>query len=146
MVAGCSTLSDSMYLGVGSGALTGAAGGVILYRKNKPKMALQGALFGAVIGGVASYLIHGSLGNRDKKVRRETLFNLEKHNLTTRKARSSGHPSLSTPEVEKIWVEPYVEGDKYVEGHHVWVITDEARWSGEDDNADRPKEENKNDK
>jgi hypothetical protein len=43
--------------------------------------ALVGLGIGALVGGLASYFIHGSLTDRDNETRKDTLFNLEKHGV-----------------------------------------------------------------
>lgn len=73
----CSTMKESITLGIASGAATGAAGAQLFSRTDKGEKALTGAAIGAVIGGIASYFIHGSLEERDAETRRKTLFNLE---------------------------------------------------------------------
>ncbi len=37
-------------------------------------------------------------------------------------------PSLTTPEVRRVWIEPKIESDRYVEGHFVYVIDRPAVW------------------
>jgi hypothetical protein len=76
--------------------------------------------------------IHGSLDKRDDRTRRDTLFNLEGHgirNSSGSKADLSDVGGLITiPEVEEDWVETHTEGNKMVEGHRTWRITNGARW------------------
>ncbi len=38
-------------------------------------------MIGGLVGGVASYLIHGSLERRDADVRKDTLMNLEQYEV-----------------------------------------------------------------
>ena len=83
ILPGCSTLRESLILGSVSGA---AIGGVVGNQAegDHGENALKGAVIGGVVGGLASYLIHGSLESRDARVRRETLFNLEKYDVLGR--------------------------------------------------------------
>jgi hypothetical protein len=78
--SGCSSTRKSLTLGLGTGAVTGAAIGA-MSSKNHSQGALTGLALGAVVGGIASYFIHGGLEERDKETRKETLFNLEKHGV-----------------------------------------------------------------
>lgn len=80
MFASCSTTRKSIALGVGTGAVSGASLGA-LTNKDHSKGALVGLGIGALVGGIASYFIHGGLESRDKETRKETLFNLEKHGV-----------------------------------------------------------------
>lgn len=38
-------------------------------------------------------------------------------------------PSLTTPKVRKVWVAEKIEGDKYIEGHWMWVLERTTTWS-----------------
>ena len=117
---GCSTMKESLILGVSTGAIAGAS-----LNKNKKK----GALIGGAITGLATYFIYKGLKKRDQKIRRETLFNLDKFGVDYPKNYSSGNnPGLSMPVVESQWVDTQVQGKKLVEGHRVWMISEEPQW------------------
>ncbi len=73
----CSTLKDSATIGVISGAVAGGAGGKAFSHTDRDKKAQIAAASGAILGGIASYIIHNSLQKRDANVRKKTLFNLE---------------------------------------------------------------------
>ena len=128
LTTGCSTMRESLTLGISTGAATGAVAGASL-NKNKGKGALQGALVGGAISGIASYFLHKGLKKRDQKTRRETLFNLDKFGVDYPKNYSTGNgPGLSMPVVESEWVDTQVKGKKLVEGHRVWIISEEPQW------------------
>ena len=128
LTTGCSTMRESLTLGISTGAATGAVAGASL-NKNKGKGALQGALVGGAISGIASYFLHKGLKKRDQKTRRETLFNLDKFGVDYPKNYSRGNgPGLSMPVVESEWVDTQVKGKKLVEGHRVWIISEEPQW------------------
>ena len=38
-------------------------------------------------------------------------------------------PSLTMPKVRKVWVPEKIEGDKYIEGHWMWVLERTTTWS-----------------
>jgi hypothetical protein len=132
-LVGCSTMKESLVLGIGSGAATGAITGSVIVDKNRGQAALQGALLGGVIGGIASYFIHGTVQKRDDLIRRETLFNLEKFNVSTPSPSSSmpsqgSGPAITSPKVEMQWIDTQVQGKKLIEGHRVWIMTEDAQW------------------
>jgi len=127
-LGGCATTKNSVLLGLGTGATTGAVSGAMLYQKNKGKAALAGAAIGATIGGIASYFIHKGMVNRDKQVRRETLFNLEKYGVNGVSSSHNGAPAISFPVVEQHQVEAQVKGKKLVGRHKVWVISEDSHW------------------
>lgn len=132
-LVGCSTMERSVLLGVGSGAAAGVGVGLMSADPDKGEASLIGAGVGAVVGGIASYLIHGSLEKRDEGTRRDTLFNLENHGVTS--SSSTGNANLSDvgtlltlPEVQEDWIETHAEGNKLVEGHRIYTITNGSRW------------------
>ncbi len=85
LLSGCSTLRDSLILGAGSGAALGGLTGSQLPGV-QDENTIKGAVIGGVVGGLASYFVHGSLESRDAKVRRDTLLNLEKYDVLGRDA------------------------------------------------------------
>ena len=128
LTTGCSTMKESLTIGIGTGMATGAVAGSTM-NKDRGKGALQGALIGGAISGIASYFIHKGLDRRDQKTRRETLFNLDKFGVDYPKNYSTGNnPGLSMPVVESQWVDTQVKGKKLVEGHRVWIISEEPQW------------------
>lgn len=83
VMTSCSSMKESLVFGTGAGAATGAiTGAAMTPPKYRTKMALQGALVGGLIGGIASFFMQKQVEKRDEKVRRETLFNLEKFNVS----------------------------------------------------------------
>lgn len=75
-------MKDSITLGVISGTVSGAAGGKKFSHTKSDKKAKVAAVSGAILGGLLSYFIHGSLQKRDAEVRKRTLFNLENFGVT----------------------------------------------------------------
>ncbi len=134
----CSTMKESLTVGIGSGLATGASAGALLYRNNKSKYALKGALIGGAIGGIASYFIHKALGKRDSNLRTKTLLNLEKYNVNNIPKHYGNSPTITKPVVESQWIETQIKGKKLIEGHKVWVISEDSTWL-----LNQPKEEKK---
>ncbi len=128
VATGCSTMRDSLIVGTTTGMATGAAAGAALSKNNKNQGALKGALITGAIGGIASYFIHKGLKKRDSKVRKDTLFNLEKFGVGGVPQNFSNNPYLTKPAIDSQWVDTRVEGKKLIEGHRVWVITEDSKW------------------
>jgi len=38
-------------------------------------------------------------------------------------------PSLTAPMVSRVWVPDKIEGDKYIEGHYMWILEKTTSWS-----------------
>ena len=41
----------------------------------------------------------------------------------------SKSPSLTAPRVSKVWVPEKIEGDKFIEGHYMWILEKTTSWS-----------------
>ena len=57
---------------------------------------------------------------------------LNKNKLDTNKSvkkDDAKSPSLTAPKVNKVWVPEKIEGDKYIEGHYVWILEKTTSWS-----------------
>ncbi len=129
-------MSDSLILGVTTGA---GAGAIVGNQSGGGDHVATGAAIGAVVGGLSAYLIHKSLDKRDEQLRRETLLNLEKYDVSAPQRSSKGGDipvgpghALTKPTVDVEWVETRVDGDKLVEGHKVWRITEKSKWVPDD--------------
>lgn len=142
IISSCATMSDSMILGIGSGA---AAGAVISHQGEGDQG--TGAAVGAVVGGLSAYLIHKGVAKREEKIRRETLLNLDKFDVSappksgTISIPTGGGHYLTKPVVDMEWIETQVQGDKLVEGHRVWKIIEKPKWipTIDSDNKDQKK-------
>lgn len=38
-------------------------------------------------------------------------------------------PFLTSPQVRKVWVPEKIEGDKFIEGHWMWILERTTTWS-----------------
>ena len=130
----CSSTRKSIALGLATGAGTGAAIGAMSSPHGKG--AMTGLAIGALVGGITSYFIDKGLKYRDQTVRRDTLFNLEKHGVFG--SEISSRPKSSTPYgvtpavVDEQYVETHVQdGTKLIEGHKIWTIQENAHWRHE---------------
>lgn len=121
---GCSTTGKSVSLGSVIGAGTGAALGGIMSDdgKYRTRNVIIGAGVGAVAGGFTGSAIHNS-NERDKE-----LAFLKGKEAERKSAKGQGAPELQQPKVEAVWVESKVVGNRYIEGHFEYVITEPTRW------------------
>lgn len=130
----CSSTRKSIALGLAAGAGTGAAIGAATSPHGNGAMTVLAV--GALVGGIASYFIDKGLQDRDQGVRRDTLFNLEKHGVfgseRTSAPKSSAPYGINPAVVNEDYVDTHVEdGTKLIEGHKIWTIQDNAHWMQE---------------
>lgn len=38
-------------------------------------------------------------------------------------------PFLTEPKVRKVWVPEKIDGDKFIEGHYMWILEKTSSWS-----------------
>jgi hypothetical protein len=79
--------------------------------------ALIGAGIGGIIGAAVGYLFHNP--NNKKEA---FLKPLEKN-------KNDSSPSITSPEINRIWVPEKIEGNKYIEGHYIYLIDKQSVWS-----------------
>lgn len=115
LIPACTTAPRSILLGAGTGAAAGAGTGLMI--GNDATGAAIGAATGALAGGLIGLLLHKD--NDQKKSQANTDNNK--------------YPFLIRPEVRTIWVPDAVEGNRYIEGHRVFVIEKNSSWSKDND-------------
>ncbi len=115
-LSSCSTLKESVLLGAGTMGAVGT--GIGTAAGQNVGGALLGLGIGAVIGGAMGYMGHK---DQEEKAR------LTKSGL--KKVEDPKVPSLTSPEVRRIWVPEKIEGGKFIEGHYMYVIERNSAWS-----------------
>jgi hypothetical protein len=122
LLVSCQTSQDSTLLGVGIGSLVGAGFGAAAGapKGNERNGAMTGAAVGAALGGLMGFLDH----------KERTKDKLKKENFGYKPG--SKEPFLAEPEVERVWVPAKINGDKYVDGHWMYVIRRPSMWRKDD--------------
>ena len=112
----CATSQDSVLLGAGVGATTGAAFGAAAGQGNHNELraGAVGAATGAAFGALMGYLKHRT----DTEQAVKTALPID----------AAPPPSLTKPEVRKVWVPDQVDGDKLVRGHFVFILEKGSVW------------------
>jgi|APGre2960657468_1045069.scaffolds.fasta_scaffold09287_2 hypothetical protein len=122
----CSSMGKSVGFGTAIGAGTGAAlGGIVDPGKNgqyRTRNVIIGAGIGALAGGLTSAAVHEN-NERDKE-----LAYLKGQEAQRKSGKTGNPPSLQQPKVEAVWVESKVSGNRYIEGHFEYIITEPTRW------------------
>lgn len=129
LAVGCATMKQSLMTGVATGAVTGLVLGPVVDRSGSDAR-LGGALIGAAVGGIAAYFIHDGIEARDARIRKETLFNLDKFNVS-RPNSGSGMESdygIAAPNIETECFDTEVKGNKLVQAHCESRIIGSPEW------------------
>jgi len=100
-------------LGGTAGALIGNASG---QGNQRDKSTLQGAAIGAGLGALIGWA--GFAGKQKKEDSKVQDVRLEQST-----------PSLTAPKVRRVWVPAQIEGEKYIDGHYMYVIEKTSAWS-----------------
>jgi hypothetical protein len=114
-LSSCATAKDSTLLGIGIGSVVGSAFGALAGRTHgNPAAAIAaGAAFGGALGGLGGY----------------TKFKEhEKNDSLKLSPLRSEAPSVSKPELRRVWVPPRIDGDQYISGHWIFIIEKNASW------------------
>jgi hypothetical protein len=123
---GCSSMGKSVGLGSAIGAGTGAAlGGIVDPGKNgqyRTRNVIIGAGLGAIAGGFAGQHVH------ENQEREKELAYLKGKEAQRKSAEGKSVPALQEPRVEAQWVESKVVGNRYIDGHFEYIITEPTRW------------------
>ena len=117
-LSACASMQKSTILGAVIGSTVGGLlGNTAGNHDNRGQSTLIGASLGAGLGGLIGY---SSYQEKEKKDQQAVL----KDNPLNLKA-----PSLTSPKVRRVWVPSKIEGDKYIDGHYMYVIEKTSTWS-----------------
>ena len=129
-LTGCATTGKSIAAGGAIGAGTGAFVGAIADPGSHGQYRTRNVFIGAALGGMAGMatgaLIGDGIEEKKKDAYEDGRKSAEKANASQRPA--SSPPELKTAKVEARWIEGKVAGNRYVEGHWEYLITEPARW------------------
>lgn len=123
---GCATQSKSVGLGGAIGTGTGAALGGIADPGKKGEYRTRNVIVGSALGGMAG-MITGSIIHEEMESQKKEAF--LKDRASAPQGAAGAVPALKSPRVESRWVEGRVIGNRYIDGHFEYIITEPARWS-----------------
>ena len=116
-VTACASTGESIGLGAATGGTIGALiGNQAGEGKLRDKQTLQGAAIGAGLGALIGYAAYK--GKQEKQN-----MKIEDVHLGEKA------PSLTAPKVRRVWVPAQIEGEKFIEGHYMYVIEKTSTWS-----------------
>ncbi len=123
-ITGCATQSTSRVAGVAIGSVGGAAIGGVLSADGKSQT--RNVIIGATLGGVAGGLMGDHFYNKKEQEKKDAFLKGQ------RAATAQGQaPNVKPPKVETYWIEGKVVGNRYIEGHYEYVISEPSRWDVE---------------
>lgn len=125
LATSCSTRSKSVGLGSTLGAGMGAAIGGIMDPGRNGKYRTRNVIIGASAGAIAGGFTGSSLFDQKEQEKEIELLKSKSQN------RSPAPPELEKPKVEARWVESKVSGNRWIEGHYEYVISEPTRWAAE---------------
>lgn len=117
----CATFRPQAFLGASIGATLGALTGTIVGSNGDHAVrgAFMGAASGAVLGGVAGQLLSSPKATQKSDSGMSGMPN-------------DTPPTLTTPDVKRIWQPDRIEDGKFIKGHFIYVIDKNSRWNLED--------------
>lgn len=123
-LTGCATQTKSRVAGVAIGSVGGAALGGVLSSDGQSQT--RNVIIGATLGGVAGGLFGDHFYKQKEQEKKEAFLKGQKAAPV-----SSQAPNVRPPKVETYWIEGKVIGNRYIDGHYEYVISEPSRWDVE---------------
>ncbi len=124
-MSGCATANKSAALGGLVGASTGAALGGIADPGRNGEVRTRNVIVGGALGGMAGLIVGSVIHDEMESKKKEAFL---KGRASAPQAPAGAMPSLRNPKVESRWIEGRVIGNRYVDGHFEYIISEPARW------------------
>jgi len=119
LLSGCASTRDSILLGAGMGAIAGGSVANLATNHSREGTGI-GAITGASFGALLGYLGHKENERKDRAI-----------GAATRSSEKPKAPRLTAPSYRSIWVPDKIEGDRYIEGHRVFIIEESGKWTND---------------
>jgi hypothetical protein len=123
----CATQNKSLALGGAVGFGTGAIIGGIADPGKDGQYRTRNIIIGSAIGGMAG-MATGAFIHSNMEDKKRNAYEQGKTDATNKLKESGSMPNLKNPKVEARWIEAKAIGNRYVDGHFEYVITEQARW------------------
>lgn len=125
LATGCATKGKSIGLGATIGGGTGALIGHIADPGKNGEYRTRNVILGTAVGTMAGSIAGDIAFNETEKQKKEAFL---KGKASAPQPRDGAMPTLSNAKVEAKWVEGRISGNKYIESHYEYIITEPARW------------------
>jgi hypothetical protein len=127
-LSACETRDQSKGLGGAVGASLGGIAGGLSNPGKDGEYRTRNIILGSALGGMGGLMAGGMIHGETQQQKAEAYGEGKKASQTLDKG---GAPSLKEPKVEARWVESRVQGNRYIEGHFEYIITEQAQWEAQ---------------
>ncbi|MCM0604457.1 MAG: TraV family lipoprotein [Xanthomonadaceae bacterium] len=103
------------------GAIGGTVGGVAGAALGAPESSVSGAFVGAGAGIALGALI-GILTS--KSASSKSVSSSTEGGASD----DQGTPSLTAPQVRRVWIKDHIENDQFIKGHYIYSIERSSQW------------------
>ncbi|MCM2279250.1 MAG: hypothetical protein NDJ89_14340 [Oligoflexia bacterium] len=124
-LSGCATSSKSIGLGGAIGTGTGAVLGGIADPGKNGELRTRNVIVGSALGGMAGMIAGSVIHENTEEQKREAFL---KGQASAPQPKPGAMPALKSPKVETHWVEGRIVGNRFIEGHFEYIISEPARW------------------
>lgn len=125
LLSGCATANKSAGLGGAIGAGTGAIAGGLADPGKDGEFRTRNVIVGTAIGGMAGLIAGSSIHNEMEDQKKEAYL---KGRAASPSNKTGVMPALKTAKVESRWIEGHSVGNRYIEGHFEYIITEPTKW------------------
>ncbi len=126
LTSSCATSTRSTGLGAGLGGGTGAIVGSVMSSGKSGEVRTRNVILGTTLGALAGGLTGSLVYQGSEKSKQEAYLKGKQDGA--KEAPKGTPPQVKEPKVESIWVEGRAVGNRYIEGHYEYVITEPTRW------------------
>ena len=127
MISGCATESKSVALGGGIGAGAGAAIGGIVDPGSSGQYRTRNIIIGGALGSMAG-MMTGALVHEHTESEKQDAYLKGKQAGKTAAPAPGTPPNITNPKIESRWIEGKATGNRYIEGHWEYIISEPAKW------------------
>jgi hypothetical protein len=124
-LSSCATSSRSIGRGGAIGAGTGTVLGGIADPGKNGEYRTRNVIVGGALGGMAGMIAGSVIHENVESQKREAFL---KGQSSAQAPKPVAMPSLTSPKVESRWIEGRAVGNRYIEGHYEYIITEPVRW------------------
>jgi hypothetical protein len=124
---GCATTGQSLALGGGVGAGTGALIGAIADPGKNGELRTRNVLIGTALGGMAG-MVTGTLIHDNTEEKQRDAYVAGQKSVENRRSAPPPGPEITQSQIEIDWIEGHAIGNRWVDGHYERIIKEPPHW------------------